>query len=402
MNCEKFISLANNIKNDVCIFGAGDYGRTWCYSLLSDAGFKIACYVDNNKAGSECNELPVYSVEYLKEHPDVFVFISVRGVAEDEIAEQLDGLGIESYYRFESDYAPIDLAHYLDGLGDEALIKSFPSVMDDETYLKIRFKYRMGYDLNLNNPRSFNEKLNWLKIHDRKSIYTIMVDKLAVKNYVSQRIGFNHVASLFGVWERYEDIDFRSLPNQFVLKCSHNCGDIVICKNKAEYDYDFAKRQFDKALKRNAFWSDREWPYKDVRPLIIAEKYIESNTAVLVVYKFFCFNGEPFIVQVVNNDKTPNETINYYDLNWHMLEVRQNYPNSKEHVAKPKKLSEMIEMCRLLSCGLPFVRVDLYLDKNDWIYFSEYTFYSDSGSEKFYPNKWDLILGDMLDINMVK
>ncbi len=402
MNCEKFISLANDIKNDVCIFGAGDYGRTWCYALLNDAGFKVSYYVDNNKAGGECNELPVHSVDYLKEHPDDYVFISARGTAEDEIAKQLESIGIDSYYRFESDYAPIDLAHYLDGLGDKELIKAFPSIMDDEAYLKIRFKYRMGYDLNLDKPRTFNEKLNWLKIHDRKSIYTIMADKLAVKDYVSKKIGCEHVVPLFDVWERYEDIDFRSLPNQFVLKCSHNCGDIVICKNKNDYNYAFAKRQFDKALKRNAFWPDREWPYKEVRPLIIAEKFIESNDAVLVVYKFFCFDGEPFIVQVVNNDKMPNESIDYYDLNWQLLEVRQNYPNSKTHVDKPKKLSEMIEICKILSYGMSFVRVDLYLDKNDWIYFSEYTFYSDSGSERFYPNKWDLILGDRLDIKLVK
>ena len=402
MDCKEFIRITKEYDGDICIFGAGDYGATWCYALLKDAGLKIACYIDNYKAGTICNGLPVYPLDHIKQHGELFVFVSTRGEAEVEMVEQLESIGVKKYYHFDSDYAPVDFAQYLDTLGDEELIKKFPSVMDDEEYLKIRFKYRMGYELDLEHPKTFNEKLNWLKIHDRNPIYTTMADKYAVKDYVGRKIGFEHVVPLYGVWERFEDIDFASMPNQFVLKCSHNCGNVIVCKNKDDFDMEAAGTALKNVLGNNAFWADREWPYKNIKPAIISEKFIESHDDVLEVYKFFCFDGEPYIIQVIQNDKTPEETIDYFNMEWNLLDIHQNYPNSKNHIVKPCNFEKMAEICRNLSFGIPFVRVDLYLDKEECIYFSEYTFFSDSGCERFYPEKWDYILGDRLNIKRLQ
>ena len=398
MDCRKFIELTKNNIGDVCIFGAGDYGSTWCFELLKDAGFNIVCYIDNFKTSGICNGLPIYPLQYLIQHKELFVFVSTRGNAEKEILGELIENGIENYYCFESDYAPVELAIYINQLGDEKLIGKFPSVMDDEIYLKIRFKYRMGYALDLKSPQTFNEKLNWLKLYDRNPVYITLVDKCAVKDYVSNIIGPEYVVPLYGVWSGFEDIDFTKMPNRFVLKCSHNCGDVIVCKDKTTFDIESAKVKLEKALNNNAFWPDREWPYRYVKPFIIAEKYIEPRENVLDVYKFFCFHGEPFLLQVIQNDKTKNESIDYYDINWNYLDLHQNYPNSLKPLDKPAKFQSMFDISRKLSLYIPFVRVDLFVDKAGDIFFSEFTFYSDSGCERFYPDKWDYILGDLIDL----
>ncbi|SEF67742.1 TupA-like ATPgrasp [Butyrivibrio sp. Su6] len=401
MDKELFINLVNNLKENICIFGAGDYGSTWCYALLKDAGFDIEFYVDNNKAGGECNGLPIFSVDYLKEHPDIFVFISVRGTAEAEIAEQLDSMGIKAYYRFESDYAPIELAHYLDGLGNKELIKKFPSVMEDATYLKVRFKYRMGYELDLENPKTFNEKLNWLKLYDRKPVYTTMVDKYAVKEYVSNKIGTEHVAPLYGVWDRFDDIDFDKLPESFVLKCTHDSGGMVVCRNKKEFDKEKAKNVLETCLSINPFWGDREWPYKDVKPRIIAEKYMDSlGKPDSVEYKVTVIGGKVEFVTIcrgIAHASFDARTNDHYDINFKRVPFWAFYKNSDIKWERPDKWDEIVEYSKILAAGLPQARVDFYLH-DGIVYFGEITFYTWSGCIKFVPEEYDRILGDKVVI----
>ncbi len=277
--------------------------------------------------------------------------------------------------------------------------------MSDEAFLKLAFRIRMGKKLNLKNPQTFNEKLQWLKLYDRKPEYTRMVDKYEVKLYVAERIGEEYIIPTLGLWERFEGIDFDSLPDQFVLKCTHDSGGLVICRDKSKLNMEAAKKRINKSLKRNYFYcGTREWPYKDVVPRIIAEKYIENSQKAdknLDVYKIFCFGGTPRIIQTIQNDKTKEETIDYFDVDWNLLEMRQNYPNSKVYLDRPTNLCQMLELASVLSQGHPFLRVDFY-EVEGKLYFSELTFYSDSGLAKFTPECWDERLGRWITLPIVK
>ncbi len=268
----------------------------------------------------------------------------------------------------------------------------------DKLYLEIVFKINLNKRLDLKNPKTFNEKLQWLKLYNRNPEYTKMVDKYAVKEYVRDVIGSSYVIPTYGIWERYEDIDFKNLPERFVLKCTHDSGGLVLCKDKSQLDYEEIKRTIVSSLKTNYFVYGREWPYKNVKPRIIAEEYVvDAKNEILPVYKFMCFNGEPKIIQTIQNDKQENESIDYFDTDWNLLQIRQGFPNSEYPYEKPKRLDEMIEIARTFSKGHPFLRVDLYV-ANDEIKFSEFTFYSDGGFMPFDPPSWDKKLGSWIDL----
>ncbi len=272
-------------------------------------------------------------------------------------------------------------------------------ILSDKQYLSILFKLKFGYKLNLNNPVTFNEKLQWAKLYDRNPVYSTMVDKYGVKKYVADKIGEEYIIPTLGVWEKFDDIDFNKLPNQFVLKCTHDSGGLVICRDKSKLDIDQAKHKIENSLKQNYYWRGREWPYKNVPPRIIAEEFMsDSKNKELPVYKFFCFQGEPKIIQVIQNDKQKDESIDYFDKDWNLLELKQNFPNSTTPLQRPQMLETMLEIVRRLADKKDgFLRVDLYTI-NGKIYFSEYTFFSDSGFASFEPPKWDKELGDWIEI----
>ena len=270
----------------------------------------------------------------------------------------------------------------------------------DKLYIKLRYYRRLHKSPNLKHPQTFNEKLQWLKLYNKKAFYTIMVDKYEVKQYIADKIGEEYIIPTLGVWDKFDDIDFNSLPNEFVLKCTHDSGGLVICKDKSKLDIEFARRKISKSLKTNHFWQGREWPYKDVKPRIIAEKFMKDRDFDnLNVFKIFNFNGEPKIIQTIQNDKMPNETIDYFDTDWNLLDLKQNYPNSKNPLPRPETLNEMLELARILAKDTaPFIRTDFY-EINGKVYFSEFTFYSDSGFAKFTPEEWDLKLGNWINLN---
>ena len=279
--------------------------------------------------------------------------------------------------------------------------RGFYRLMNDEKYLKKVYELRTDKKLNLKNPATFNEKLQWLKLHDRKPEYSLLVDKYEVKKVISERIGEKYIIPTIGVWDRVEDINFDELPEKFVMKCTHNSGGLVICKNKADLDIEKVKGKLSKALKINYFYRSREWPYKNVKPRIIAEKFMkdsnQENDGSLNVYKIFCFGGKPYIIQTIQNDKTPEETIDYFDTDWNLLELRQNFPNSKHPLSKPQTLEEMLTLAEKLTKGHPFLRADFY-DVDGEIYFSELTFYSDAGMATFEPEEWDYKLGELIKL----
>lgn len=190
------------------------------------------------------------------------------------------------------------------------------SWMNDEKCLGFWYKYRFGTRLNLKNPKTFNEKIQWLKLYDRNPLYTTMVDKYEAKKYVASIIGEEYIIPTLGVWDKFDDIDFDKLPNQFVLKCTHDSGGLAVCKDKKVFDINAARKRINRSLKRNFYWIGREWPYKDVRPRIIAEQYMENSDGrtELSDYKFYCFNGKPEYCHVIS-DRTQNETMDFFDMN---------------------------------------------------------------------------------------
>lgn len=273
------------------------------------------------------------------------------------------------------------------------------NLIPDALYLKLRYYRKMKKKLNLKNPKTFNEKLQWLKLNDKKEIYTIMVDKCKVKEYVGNCIGYEYIIPTFGVYEKFDDIPFFELPKQFVIKSTHDSGSVVICKDKATFDRKTAKLKLNNALKNNYFYESREWPYKNVKPRIIIEKYMldESNYE-LKDYKIYCFNGNPYIIQL-DFDRFINHKRNFYDLNWNLLDLEMNYQSDKlKNISKPVCLKKMIDIATRLSNGIPFVRVDLYVVNNK-IYFGELTFYPEGGFTKFVPEFWNDKLGRTLKLS---
>lgn len=270
--------------------------------------------------------------------------------------------------------------------------------MTDEEFLKMQFKNVFGYDLNLDNPRTYNEKLQWLKLYDRRTEYTMMVDKYEVKKYVASIIGEDHIIKTLGVWERFNDIDFSKLPNQFVLKCTHDSGSLVICTDKTKFDIKFAKRKIEKSLANDYYMQNREWPYKNVKRRIIAEEYLVNESGhELKDYKIFAFNGTAKAMFIASDRMNPNDEtkFDFFDMDFNHLPFTNGHPNSKHSIDRPKSLEQMKEMAELLSCGLPEVRIDFY-DINGKVYFGEITFFHWSGFERFIPDEWDKIFGDWI------
>lgn len=280
---------------------------------------------------------------------------------------------------------------------------SFSHLVSDERYLKKQYKTYIGKSLNLENPKSFNEKLQWLKLYDRKPEYTIMVDKYLVRDYIAKQIGEEYLIPLLGVWDRADDIDFDALPEQFVLKCNHDSGNVFICKDKQNFPKNEIKKKLKKALKKNLFWWGREWPYKNVPRKMIAEKYmVDESGYELKDYKFMCFNGEVKCSFICSNRYSKGGLhVTFFDRDWNVMPFERHYPAVKEGLPKPVNYDKMIELAEKLSKNIPFLRVDFY-EVDGKIYFGELTFYPGNGMEEFTPEEWDYKLGEWIKLPEVK
>lgn len=274
--------------------------------------------------------------------------------------------------------------------------------MPDEMFLKMIFRLRLGYKLNLKNPQTFNEKLQWLKLYDRRPEYTTMVDKYEVKKYVAAKIGKEYIIPTLGVWDRAEDIDFDSLPNQFVLKTTHGGGGggIVICKDKAQLNRFAVIKKLKKSLLQDIYKTSREWPYKNVSKCVFAEKYMEDTaTHELRDYKIHCFHGVPKVILVCQDRYADTGlTEDFYSEKWEHLNVkRPKHPNAQVKIMAPKELGVLLELSRKLSKDIPFLRTDFYII-NHRVYFGELTFYPAGGFEKFIPESFDNQVGCWLKL----
>lgn len=284
-----------------------------------------------------------------------------------------------------------------------------PFIKNDALYLKVLFFFEMrGKILHLKNPKSFNEKLQWLKIYDYKPEYTKLVDKLAVKNYVESRVGDEYIIPTLAVWDSVEDIDWDSLPNQFVLKTTHGgggCG-VIVCSDKTKFDKIKAKNKLKKSMRTNAGQTYREKPYLNVPRKIIAEKYIadqvisnSENSADLRDYKFFCFNGKVKFFKI-DFGRFVEHHANYYSPKGDLLPFGEVacQPDISHVENMPNNLSEMIRLAETLSANYKFLRVDLY-NVNGKIFFGELTFYPAAGMGTFIPEEWDEKLGNLLALS---
>ena len=285
----------------------------------------------------------------------------------------------------------------------DSLVRRFGRWLPDSAYLMLRYRFKMGKHLNLRTPESFQEKIQWLKIHDHNPQYTTMVDKVLVKDYVASIIGKEYVIPLLGIWDRPEDIEWERLPNRFVLKTNHGGGNtgVVICHDKATFDKNKAIKKLNASLRRDVYRSLREWPYRDIKKKVFAEEYIQAphNAVYLPDYKWYCFNGEPMYCQVIQ-DRTTKETIDFFDKEWNHQEFVGLNPTAENAVSPPERpnnLDTHLQIARALSKGIPFSRIDMY-EAGGNTYFGEITFYPASGLGSFRPSRYNEVLGSMITI----
>lgn len=271
-------------------------------------------------------------------------------------------------------------------------------LIPDKLYLQMLYRRVFNKKLDLENPQGYNEKLFWLKLYDRRPEYTTMVDKYAVKQYVADRIGEEYVIPTLGVWNKPEDIEWEKLPDQFVLKCTHDSGGLVICRDKEKLDIQSAMKKLRKSLKTNYYKAGREWPYKNVPRRIIAEKYMEDKSVgELPDYKFFCFDGVVKALFIGTERGTGDVKFDYYDADFNHLDLVQIHPMSGKDLPKPQHFEKMKELASKLSKGLPQVRVDFYNINGD-IYFGELTFFHHGAVIPFHPESWDYTFGSWINL----
>ena len=270
--------------------------------------------------------------------------------------------------------------------------------LTDQQYIDLLFRSNMGYRLNWKNPKTYNEKLQWLKVFFHDPLWTKLVDKYEVKGYVAEKIGEKYIIPTLGVWDSFDEIDFEKLPNQFVLKCTHDSGGLVICKDKRRFDREVARKKISRSLKYNYYWRSREWPYKNVKPRIIAEEYMEDNkTLELRDYKFFTFAGKVKALFVASDrgKKGIEVKFDYFDENFNHLDIRQAHPMANKEIEKPVNFELMKSLASELSKEFPEARCDFY-EVNGKVYFGEITFFHHGGFVPFHPKLWDDFFGECI------
>lgn len=273
-------------------------------------------------------------------------------------------------------------------------------LMKDKLYIKLLFPLSTGYQLDLKNPQTYNEKLQWLKLYYRNPLYPKLVDKYEYKKYVSEKIGKEYVIKNYGVWNSFEEIDFSELPNQFVLKTTHDQGGVVVCRDKDKFNFNKAREKLNNHLNhRNLFYFMREWPYKKVVPRIIAEEYLVDESGIeLKDYKFYCFNGEPKVMYIAHGRQSNVHYLDYFDMDFVHLDInRRGYVQSNKRFKRPENWELMVQLSKKLSSGHPHVRIDFY-NVYGKLYLGEFTLFQGGGMMPFYPIKWDYEFGSYLDL----
>ena len=278
--------------------------------------------------------------------------------------------------------------------------KGWLNWVPDSLYLKVLYRVIMGRKLNLKNPKEYNEKLQWLKLNDRKPEYSTMVDKYEVRGYIGDLLGDKYLIPCLGIYDSVDDIDIDALPDRFVLKCTHDSGSVEICKDKSSFDIEGARHRLSQAMKRNYYATYREWPYKYVKPRIIAEGYLEGDGGDLKDYKVMCFNGEAKIIEVHENRFVEGKvhTQTFYDREWNIVPLTQIETVTVDRPGeRPRQLDEILRLSELIAKNMYHARIDWYIE-GDKIYFGEITFFDGSGFESFSTPEMERMLGDMINL----
>jgi len=276
---------------------------------------------------------------------------------------------------------------------------SLLSFVPDEPYIKLVYRIKTGKNLNLKNPQTVNEKLNWLKLHNKHEEYTELVDKLKVRKYITEKLSAEYLFPLLGEWDSFDEIDFDSLPESFVLKCNHDSGSVKIIKDKGKADKKALRKFFNGRLSMNSYNFGREYPYKNVKPKIFAEKLMKSSDGKGIRdYKFFCFDGEPKLMFVAS-DRENDVRFDFFDMSFNHLDIYNIHQNAETVPEKPKNFERMKDLCRVLTKGMKTVRLDLY-EIDAKVYFGEFTFFHGGGFYEFFPEEWNKKLGDLIDISI--
>lgn len=398
MDIKKLQSL--NCHKYCCIWGNGSVGKKRVYPLLRTFGFRVDSFCTNYSFNENCfDQIPIIKPEELYKKEDVIVFVAIEDKKTQNIVTQQ--LNDNKIYNI-CILSTLEFCQICDEIdkSSEEIKNKYKDIYDDKTYSQYLFNLEFGRKIDFEHPLTFNEKIQWLKIYDRNPQYSLMVDKFEVKKRVAQIIGDEYVIPVIGVWDSFDEIDFDLLPDRFVLKTTHDSGGIVICQDKKKFNVELARQEINWHLKRNFYWIGREWPYKNVRPRIIVEEYLEdSKLNELRDYKFFCFNGKVRCFKT-DFDRYKQHRANYYDKNGNIINVGEVLcpPDYSRNIALPSGMELMIELAEKIAFISPFLRVDFY-EVDGKVYCGELTFYPNAGFGKFIDDKSDDLLGSWLDLN---
>ncbi len=268
-------------------------------------------------------------------------------------------------------------------------------ILSDKNYLRLIYRINFGKKLHLDNPKTFNEKLNWIKLYDRNPQYTIMADKYEAKDFVAKKLGStDNIVPCLGVYSSFDEIDFSKLPEKFVIKATHDSSGVIICKDKSSFDISAARKRINTTMKKNYFPASREWPYKNIPRKVIVDKFLDNHSdRELTDYKFWCFNGVPKVLYITNKGAQVCE--NFYDMDFKPLDIDHGFPRVSPEFEKPGAFEEMKQMACKISKGIPFVRIDFFYVEGH-VYFGECTFFDWGGMRPFKSEKWEKILGEWL------
>lgn len=382
----------------LCLFGAGLIGCTWAYDLLSVMGFHIDFYCDNNKEENiEIQEgIKTISLETLYSMKDkVLVFVTVAEKYQDSIRIQLEENGICSIVRVDEPFLQVFIESLIE-MDNPDICARFKYILNDAEYICRQFKYQFGYELDLKNPKTYNEKINWEKLNNRDERKTRLADKYLVKEWVKEQIGEEHLTKLYGVWDDADDINFDTLPDGFVLKTNNGSSRNIIVKDKTQINQADVRRQLNEWKDSNFAYFTREFQYKDIIPKIICEEYLEGVADNVYDYNIYCFHGEPVYIWCIKESHKPNCRASFYNKEWEMQPFSYGYPKDNVLAPKPEKLEEMLELSRILCKDFRHVRVDWYNLPDGRVLFGEMTFSTWAGFRRFEPEEYDTIWGKLI------
>lgn len=371
-------------SKNIIIVGAGNRGRSLARKLM-DKGVTPIGFFDNNlkkKGELEVENISVYIPTKLQDNTNYIVAVDDK-LIQQQLKNQLLELGISE-----------SVIYLYDGKNYGYWKNLKPEEYKNE--ISVLFKETFGREMNWDNPRTYNEKINWEKLNVKDPIRTKLADKYLVREWIKEKIGAEYLNTFYGVWDNANDIDFELLPNSFVLKCNHGSGWNIIVKDKKELDIEATRKQLNTWLEMNTAYMGFEMQYKDIPPKIICEGYLEEVAESVYDYNIYCFHGNPKYIWCIKGSHRPGCMASFYDVNWKMQEFSYGYPLDPIEAPRPSQLNKMLELSKILCKDFEHVRVDWYNMPDGRIIFGEMTFSTWNGLNKFEPEEWDLKFGDLI------